>query len=744
MQSSPHTDPASGFLKKTLLPRLAVLTAVTIGLEILFLNHIASHNSLLHATLLIIAVVVISGGAWLLIRRQIFKTHHAIKLQTEADRVRSEEKFAKAFHAGAAMMAISTLDEGRYLDVNNTFVELLGFSREEVIGHTSIELGLIEPETRNNLVQRFKAREVIHNVEIEFHTRSGVKRHGLFSIEGLDLGKTPCVLTAMTDITDIRRSEQELQQHHLLLEQQIEERTAALRESENLYRTLFEHMEQGVVYRMADGRITNANPAAERILGLSLADMQHCDSASHQWTACREDGSPFPPDECPDVRCMASGQPVHGVVMGVRHAKTDELRWILMDSVPEYLPGAPRPFRAFTSIVDITDGKNMQNQLFQAQKMESIGRLAGGIAHDFNNSLYCISGFSELMLDSMPDDSPHRHYISQIQRATQQAADMTRQLLAFSRQQIIQPRLEDINKLISDQQRILRRLIGEDIAINTQLQPGTACAVVDPAQFLQVLMNLCVNARDAMPQGGTLTVETLTKDDVSPPPGGRNRAGRYVCLRVTDTGTGMSEETRSHIFEPFFTTKEMGKGTGLGLAVVLGIVQQHGGWIDVESQSDRGSRFSVYFPCAETGTETPITQPARTEKGSGQCVLLVEDAPAVRELVAIRLRKLGYRVIEAPDTERGLQAFLNATEPIHILLSDVVLPDGNGITLAEKITAVNPSVRVILCSGYADDRSRINEIQQRQWTFLAKPFSKQAIASVLQGVASSAPECPFN
>lgn len=655
--------------------------------------------------------------------------------------MRSEQKFAKAFHAVPIMMAVSTLRDGRLIDVNEAFLGTLGFDRDEVIGRTTVELGIYQgPDVRPVIVEKFKAEGRIHNQPMEYRTRLGVVRQGLFSMEVIEAADVPCVLTAMMDVTDSRELERVLKESKLALERQVRDRTDALREREASYQDLFEHMEQGVVYLSATGVVSDANRSAERILGLAADRIRGgtLTGIGVRWT--RESGEILPVPEHPAHVALRTRKPVHAFTAEIQQAATGRKRWLLIDAVPEFHPAEESPWRVLTTLTDITELRRVQNQLGQAQKLESIGRLAGGIAHDFNNCLYCVLGYAEMIAESLPANGPHRAYVEQIVRAARQASDVTKQLLAFSRRQVLMPRPEEINRLVENQIKMLRRLIGEDVRIDLALQPGGVVAVVDPSQFQQVVMNLCINARDAMPRGGVLTLHTRICGDVSPPPDVKRAPDGYVCLAVSDTGTGMTDAVLSHIFEPFFTTKEAGSGTGLGLAVIHGIVRQHGGWIAVESQDGKGSRFDVYLPAAMNPATAGVPESGPSVAlGAGESVLLVEDDPDVRSLAVSRLRGLGYAVTEAASVAEGTERFRSARTSIRVLVSDVVLPDGTGVSLAEAVADADPSVGVILTSGYADDRSRIQEIQKRGWAFLTKPYGKTEIAALLHSILHPSP-----
>ena len=371
--------------------------------------------------------------------------------------------------------------------------------------------------------------------------------------------------------------------------------------------------------------------------------------------------------------------------------------------------------------------RRTQDQLVQAQKMEAIGRLAGGVAHDFNNLLTAIIGYSELLLMGLDDLDPRRKDMEEIKKAADRAAVLTRQLLAFSRKQVLQPRVLDLNTTIANMEKMLRRLIREDIELITVLDPNLGQVKADPGQIEQVLMNLAVNARDAMPQGGKLTIETknvyLDEDyayqhmDVQP--------GYYVMLAVSDTGVGMDEETLSHLFEPFFTTKEIGQGTGLGLSTIYGIVKQSGGHIWVYSEPGQGTTFKIYLLRTEGDVEPGKRTPIPTESLEGsETILLVEDADAVRDMARLALLQSGYTVLAAHDGEEALQIYEKHEGPVHLLVTDVVMPGGmSGCQLAERLTTQWPEMKVLFMSGYADDAIVRHGLLKPGVTFLQKPFA---------------------
>jgi two-component system cell cycle sensor histidine kinase/response regulator CckA len=378
---------------------------------------------------------------------------------------------------------------------------------------------------------------------------------------------------------------------------------------------------------------------------------------------------------------------------------------------------------------DVTARMHLEEQLRNAQQMEAIGRLAGGVAHDFNNILSIIMGHGELLLATGVDERV-RNGLEQIRRAAERAASLTQQLLAFSRKQVLLPKVLDLNEAVADVQKMLTRVIGEDIELIASLHPSLVPVKADPGQVEQVLMNLAVNARDAMPQGGKLVMETSNLEvDADCGRGLELAAGRYVMLRVTDTGHGMDGGVLSHIFEPFFTTKPRGKGTGLGLATVYGIVKQSGGSIQVESKAGRGSEFRIYLPAADGGLRKRL-QPAPTEAvaGGNETILVVEDEPDLRELTRIFLEEYGYTVLEAASAEQAIEAAEIFTEAIDLLLTDVIMPGMSGRQLAEKILTKRPRTKIVYMTGYTDDMVVQHKVLEPGVKLLQKPFSKLDLA----------------
>jgi hypothetical protein len=386
---------------------------------------------------------------------------------------------------------------------------------------------------------------------------------------------------------------------------------------------------------------------------------------------------------------------------------------------------------------DITKRKSVERQLLQAQKMEAVGRLAGGVAHDFNNLLTAILGSADLLLEDLSVDDQRRGDVQEIKQAAHRAAALTHQLLAFSRQQVLAPRILDLNTVVADVEKMIRRLIGEDIDVRTVLAPGLGAVQADPGQLEQVIMNLAVNARDAMPQGGKLTIETANAelDELYAQEHLPTDPGRYVMLAVSDTGIGMHEEVKAHVFEPFFTTKEKGKGTGLGLAMVYGIVKQSGGYIWVYSEPGRGTTFKIYLPRVAASPEPPAPKPHASPSLRGsETVLVAEDQEEVRKLTRRVLEARGYAVLAAANGSEALQLAEKHTGPIHLLVTDVIMPEMSGREVARLLAASRPEMKVLYLSGYADESIVHHGVLEPGIAFLQKPFTAEALGGKVREV----------
>jgi two-component system, cell cycle sensor histidine kinase and response regulator CckA len=501
---------------------------------------------------------------------------------------------------------------------------------------------------------------------------------------------------------------------------------ALLRGSEERFRTMFEAAATATLLIDREGRVLTANRAAEELFKLDLETLK---------------GLEYPglihPDEGATVE-------LGELLRGERERYRIDRRLVDSDGAVIFAHVAvslvrdadTQPQYAIAMVEDVTEQRELEERLRQAQKLEAIGRLAGGVAHDFNNMLTAIGGYNTFALERTEPGTPLHGDLHEIRKATERATLLTRQLLAFSRKQILQPELLNLNAVILELESMLRPLIGEDVELRTALDPALGPIEADPGQLQQVLMNLVVNARDAMPGGGTISIETANAEvgDES----ATIEAGRYVTLTVRDTGHGIDAETLEQIFEPFFTTKETGKGTGLGLATVYGIVKQSGGYVVVESEPDEGTAFTVYLrrdtearaprdePAAETAVAQPVAEPA------AETVLLVEDEEVVRKLVRQVLENGGYRVLEAGDGEAALE--LARSTHVDLLLTDLVMPKVGGREVADSLRRRNSGLKVIYMSGYADGAILDNGVLQPGTELLEKPFAFAALTEKVRSV----------
>ena len=499
----------------------------------------------------------------------------------------------------------------------------------------------------------------------------------------------------------------------------------ALRRSESEYRSIIEEAPYGIYRVDQNGRVKLANPglvamlgyqSQSEVLGLNVATDIFLDPAERQraLSLYRSEG--------PTARYEAKWKRKDGARITVRLAGRQ------LGSKQEGAIG----FEVF--VEDVTEQRSLQKQFEHAQKMEAVGRLAGGVAHDFNNLLTIISGYAQLMEESSADPKKVVEYATQIEAASSKAATVTRQLLAFSRKQVLEPTVLDLNYIVQDLGKMLLRLLGEDVETVTELEPQLGTVTADRGQIEQVVMNLAVNARDAMPQGGRLTIATSNVVlDASYYQGIEVPPGRYVLLAVSDTGTGMDAETQLHIFEPFFTTKEAAKGTGLGLATVYGIVKQSHGFIWVYSEPDRGSIFKIYLPRVDAAADSGESlHPAPVPSGGNETLLLVEDEAALRNVCRVYLESKGYTVLEAGHAKEAMKICQSYDRPIHLLITDIVMPGLGGLELAKSALELRPSLAVIFVSGYTDRELDHEAIGFGQ--FLQKPFSFDALARTVRSL----------
>jgi len=506
----------------------------------------------------------------------------------------------------------------------------------------------------------------------------------------------------------------------------------ALRRQERLLRQIIDANPSLIFVKDWDGRFVLVNEATAAIYGTTVDGLVGKTDAD--FNPNRDEVAHFLRD---DREVMSAGRPKLITEEPVTNPATKETRWFQTIKVPLALPDDDSP-KLLGVATEITERKRLEEQLLQSQKMEAVGQLAGGVAHDFNNILTAIVGYADLLAAEFSDtNSRHLEDLEEIRKAARRAAALTRQLLAFSRKQVLEPRIIDLNGVVVNLEKMLRSLISENIALRTHLATDLAAARADPNQIEQVIMNLAINARDAMPEGGSLTIETgnarldeaYARQHVSVVP------GAYVMLAVSDTGCGMDEHTKARIFEPFFTTKPPGRGTGLGLSTVYGIVKQSGGNIWLYSETNKGTTFKIYLPAVQAVPED-IGKPAAAErppKGGGT-VLLVEDDEQLRRLTHRALAAQGYTVLEAERGSMALDIARRHKGPIDLLLTDVVMPDMNGPKLAEMLRKARPKLRVLFMSGYPDGAITNQGVLEHGVAYLAKPFTTEAIARKVRDV----------
>jgi PAS domain S-box-containing protein len=518
---------------------------------------------------------------------------------------------------------------------------------------------------------------------------------------------------------------------------------ALLRDSEERFRAMFDSAAIGTGVLDLQGRVVTSNRALEQMLGytkdelasLTAAELTHPDDRSRELEYFGELAEGKREEYRLEQRCLAK----EGEVVWGHH------------TVSLVRDGFSRPKFAIAMLEDITPRRQsederlrLESQLRQAQKMEAVGQLAGGVAHDFNNLLTAIRGYSEFALNRLGEGNTGiRKDIEEIAKSADRASSLTRQLLAFSRKQLLQPRILQLNDVVSEVDKMLRRLIGEDIEVVTVFGRALGRVKADPGQIEQVLVNLVVNARDAMPDGGKLTIET-TNVDIDEEYAAAHEGlfpGRYVMLAVHDTGHGIDAETKSRLFEPFFTTKEQGKGTGLGLATVYGIVKQSGGYIGVESEPGMGAAFKVFLHRLEAGKDEAerVVHIAEERPRGSETVLLVEDEEVVRNLVREILEGNGYTVIEARNGAEALGLGRRFTAPIHLLVTDVVMPKMSGRELAERLVTIHRETRVLYMSGYTDGAIGQHGVLDPHTEFLQKPFTFDALAQKVRKVLDAPP-----
>lgn len=643
----------------------------------------------------------------------------------------------------------------RLLDNNPMAQRLTAMTRQELQRLTVIEL--LRAASDANLEH---LRRALHSTQT-FHSQEGYFLHGRddlwipvnLTLTRLHTEERSLGLILARDVTAQHHAEEQLRLANALLEDRVRQRTADLvavnaqlqaeindhRRTEaglRLRERAIQVVSQGILITdatLSDNPIVYASPGFERLTGYSQSDIVGKNCRFLQ-------GPDTDPDAVLVVRnAIRTGRPCR--IELLNYTKDGTPFWNELSVTP--VRDDNQNLTHFVGVqTDVTDRRRLEEQQRQTRKMEAIGRLAGGIAHDFNNLLTVINGHSDLILAQLKNENPLHAHIREIQKAGLQAAALTAQLLAFSRQQVLALLVFDLNTIVRDTESMLRRLIGEDVSLVVELSPRPVPVKADVTQFGQVLINLAVNARDAMPRGGRLTIQTrnVVIDESACRLDPDAQPGEFVVLIVSDTGVGMDKKTLSRIFEPFFSTKELGRGTGLGLATVYGIVTQAGGQIKVNSIVGQGTTFQVFWPRVPEPAiaRSPQISVPPLPRGT-ETVLLVEDQDAVRAVGGRILRTCGYTVLEASDGWQALQMAHAHPGPIHILLAVVVMPRLGGREVAEKLLALRPDCQVLFLSGYTDDAVLRHGVTQAECHFLQKPYSSLGLAQKVRDVLDSTP-----
>ncbi|MEP7327063.1 MAG: response regulator [Gemmatimonadota bacterium] len=591
--------------------------------------------------------------------------------------------------------------DGTVLYASRSATAILGYQVDELIGHRIFDF--IHPEDRPGAMRLFS--EGLNRPgttvtgEYRHRNRDGSWKHlEVITVNRLGESAVLAVVATIRDISDRKENERDLQ------------------ERERQFRALFDSALDAMVLVSDDRRFLDANPAAALLFRLPKEQLvqQVIDRFCPPGFLVIEKWTEF----------IEAGEFKGNFTMLLDERTRREVE---LSARAHVLPG-----RHLLVARDVTERNEMEIRLRQGAKMEAVGRLAGGIAHDFNNLLTAILGSAELLGLDLQDGGTAKEDLNEIRKAATRAASLTQQLLAFSRRQVLSPKTLDLTSVIEGTRRMLSRLIGEDIELITRFRPGLGRVRADPTQLEQILLNLAINSRDAMPQGGTLVIST---EDAEPPSEWKDAPVACVALTVTDSGHGMDEHTRAHLFEPFFTTKEVGKGTGLGLATVYGIVKQSGGYITVESSPGSGTTIRIFLPRVDTPLDISAPDPRLGTAARGsETILLVEDEVAVRRLARRVLRSKGYVVLEAANGREALRMVSEHSGQLDLVLTDVVMPGMSGPEMAERLAREQPDLRVLYMSGYADEAIGHHGVLEAGVEFLQKPFTPQDLAQRVREV----------
>ena len=665
----------------------------------------------------------------------------------------SESRYRSLFEESIDVIYITSKD-GKLVDISPSAVSLFGYAREELLEHNVHGL-YVDPDQRVRFQEAIERQGFVEGFEIRLRRKDGRAVDCLLASsvrKGAD-GEILGYQGIMRDITDRKRAEEARERERRTFRVIAEAAVRAPDLSDLCGRVLNGLVDvlgfDGGTIRLHDGKKGILHPVAvtgipddarHLIESLSIQTNQECTAAHVART-----GEPlFAPDvaahdvsdthgdrlEALDIRSLIS-YPVVGAqqnLLAILQLFAKEPRQIHEEDERLFFETVAGMLAAVIErMLAENQTRSVEAQLIQAQKMEAVGTLASGVAHDFNNLLTAIQGFAELTLMTVDEDSGIREDLEKIRMAADRGAGLVRQLLLFGREHPVELSAVNINNTTQGMVKMVAPLIGADVSVKTALEPDLWTALADEGSLQQVLMNLAVNARDAMPEGGTLTIRTrnVTIEESEARKGAEERAGNFVCVSVEDSGSGMDEDTMGRIFEPFFSTKGPGKGTGLGLSVVYGIVKQHDGWIYTLSTPRRGTTFEVYLPAttAEPASAPALTETAPRRTDGGERILVVEDEHSVRELAATVLRKHGYVVFEAGNVNEALRIFNEEEGRFDLVFSDVVLPDRSGVQLADQLLRDNPRLRMLMSSGHASHRSQWDTIKEKGLPFIPKPYS---------------------
>lgn len=608
--------------------------------------------------------------------------------------------------------------KGNFLHGNLAAENLTGYKRDELLGSSFLKLKLLPANQIPKAVKLLALNALGKSTgpdEFTLNRKDGTRVEMEIRTAPMKMGGKKVVLGIARDITERKKIE------------------AALLESESDLRNLFDTMDEGVIWISPDHVILKANPAAERIMKLVPSSISGTPYSAPETEFVRSDGTSLPLEEMAGYKAMRERQPIGNIAMGLK-IEGNPITWINYSAIPLY-DEAGELKGAVATFMDVTSQKELEIQLMHSQKMEAVGRLAGGITHDFNNILTVISGNAQIVLRKMSEDDPLRERIEGIEKTAEHAEALTRQLLAFSRKQIIQHQVLDLNSVLNHLYPMLRRVIGEDIELITQRDRKICSIMADPGQIEQIIVNMAVNSRQAMPKGGKIIIETdeIDLDDSYVLSHPYLKPGHYVMLAFSDTGCGMSDEVKEKIFEPFFTTKK--EGSGLGLSTVYGIVRQSGGSIIAYSEVDTGTTFRIFLPPADEERPEDDSDEAGEEDFSGtETILLVEDEASVRELATEILEDLGYIVYPCESPAVARQICSERGEDIDLLLTDVVMPGQSGVELAQLLHDQLPDLRVLYMSGYTDEAIVHHGVLQHEAAFLPKPFIPAVLAAKIREV----------